>query len=532
MHGWKSNLSAPEQPSSSNVVAGHAPPRGSWGHACPCGAYGPVRRRTVTSTLRARRRGIWETCWRMQPLEGNARAARRRARPRTIARLRAGGDPARTRQDTPADTARQDTARQDTASKARRARIRRGRTRPIWTRPSKARRRGRARRGKTRPRKIPTGPVTRVSQTAERARGAAVRSPGGSAGPAARRLCPGGRWTGPGRGLAAHWQFSVVLAVAVALRCVVMLGYRPILWYSDSYNYIADAVDHIPDVVRSSGYPLFLLALLPLRDLTLVAALQALMGVLMGVAIYAVLRRRGLPWWGATLPALPVLFDVFELQLEHLVMSDALFIVLITVAVAALCWFDQPPVTCARARGADDRLRRDRPGRGGTAAGRRGGGPAAAPGELEARGAAAGRGPRADRRLHGLVPLVLRAVRPGRRERHVPVQPGQQLLRMRQDAKPRPGPEGPLRPAAAGPAARLAAIPLVGEHAAGQGQWQQPILQARRQHGRPVRQGRHRGPAGGLRRSRAVGPLGARSAGTVRSPTSPGPGRRSGSRRT
>jgi hypothetical protein len=145
--------------------------------------------------------------------------------------------------------------------------------------------------------------------------------------------------------LAAHWQFSVVLAVAVALRCVVMLGYPPILWYSDSYNYIADAVDHIPDVMRSSGYPFFLLALLPLHDLTLVAALQALMGVLMGVAIYAVLRRRGLPWWGAALPALPVLFDVFELQLEHMVMADVLFIFLITVAVAALCWFDQPPVT-------------------------------------------------------------------------------------------------------------------------------------------------------------------------------------------
>ena len=179
--------------------------------------------------------------------------------------------------------------------------------------------------------------------------------PDGGAGPGGRpsarpgvsiglAALPGRTLTGLGRGLAAHWQFSVVLAVAVALRCVVMLGYRPILWYSDSYNYIADAVDHIPDVMRSSGYPLFLLALLPLHNLTLVAALQALMGVLLGVASYAVLRRRGLPWWGATLPALPVLFDVFELQVEHMVMSDALFIFLITVAVAALCWFDQPPL--------------------------------------------------------------------------------------------------------------------------------------------------------------------------------------------
>ncbi|MGP0022653.1 MAG: hypothetical protein ACLPKE_04715 [Streptosporangiaceae bacterium] len=168
---------------------------------------------------------------------------------------------------------------------------------------------------------------------------------GGAGRPAAAEALPRRALTGAERRLAAHWQFSVVLAVAVALRCVVMVGYRPILWYSDSYNYIADAVDHVPDVVRSSGYPLFLLALLPLHSLTLLAALQALMGVLMGLAIYVVLRRRGLPWWGATLPALPVLFDVFELQLEHMVMSDVLFIFLITVAVAGLCWFDQPPVT-------------------------------------------------------------------------------------------------------------------------------------------------------------------------------------------
>lgn len=152
-----------------------------------------------------------------------------------------------------------------------------------------------------------------------------------------------------GRRVAAdHWQFAIVALAAIAIRWVVQLGYPPILFYSDSYNYIADAVSKYPDVVRSDGYPLFLYVLLPFRSFTLVAVLQAAMGLAMGIAIYAVLRRRGLPWWGATLPALPVLFDVFELQLEHLVMSDVLFIFLVTVAVAALCWFDRPPLlVCA-----------------------------------------------------------------------------------------------------------------------------------------------------------------------------------------
>jgi hypothetical protein len=149
-----------------------------------------------------------------------------------------------------------------------------------------------------------------------------------------------------GRGqklLAAHWQFAIVALAAAAIRCVVLLGYPPILFYSDSYNYITDAVSKSPDVVRSDGYPLLLFLLLPFRSFTLLAVLQAAMGLVMGIAIYAVLRRRGLPWWGAALPALPVLFDVFELQLEHMVMSDVLFIFLVTMAIVALCWFDRPP---------------------------------------------------------------------------------------------------------------------------------------------------------------------------------------------
>jgi hypothetical protein len=117
------------------------------------------------------------------------------------------------------------------------------------------------------------------------------------------------------RVLAAHRAFTIVLAVAALLRIVVMLGYPPAMFFNDSYNYMTDAVTAVPDDVRSSGYPLFLRVLEPLHSLNVVTGLQALMGLAMGTAIYALLRRRGLPWWGATLCALPVLFDVYELQL-------------------------------------------------------------------------------------------------------------------------------------------------------------------------------------------------------------------------
>ncbi len=141
-----------------------------------------------------------------------------------------------------------------------------------------------------------------------------------------------------------HWQFTVVALAAVAVRIIVMAAYPPILWFNDSYNYIYDAVTHIPDEVRPNGYPFFLGLLLPLHSLAPIALLQAAMGVGMGVASYAVLRHRGLPWWGATLPALPVLFDAFELHLEHMVTADPLFIFLVTIAVVILCWNDRPPV--------------------------------------------------------------------------------------------------------------------------------------------------------------------------------------------
>ena len=141
-----------------------------------------------------------------------------------------------------------------------------------------------------------------------------------------------------------HWQFSLVVLAAVVVRIVVVLGYPPILWFNDSYNYLYDAVTHMPDEVRPNGYPLFLELLLPLHSDFPIALLQAAMGVGLGIAIYALLRHRGLPWWGAALPALPVLFDSYELHIEHMITADPLFIFLVTIAVVFLCWSDRPSV--------------------------------------------------------------------------------------------------------------------------------------------------------------------------------------------
>ena len=146
------------------------------------------------------------------------------------------------------------------------------------------------------------------------------------------------------RPVVTNWQFSVVVLAAILVRIIVVLGYPPILWFNDSYNYLYDAVAHVPDQIRPNGYPFFLDLLLPLHNAYPLALLQAAMGVVMGVAIYALLRHRGLPWWGAALPTLPVLFDSYELHIEHMVTADPLFIFLVTIAVVILCWSDRPSV--------------------------------------------------------------------------------------------------------------------------------------------------------------------------------------------
>ena len=62
---------------------------------------------------------------------------------------------------------------------------------------------------------------------------------------------------------------------------------------------------------------------------------------------HAVLRRRGLPWWRATISALPVLFDVLELQLEHMVAADVPSTPLSPLVLVLLCWWDRPPLWVA-----------------------------------------------------------------------------------------------------------------------------------------------------------------------------------------
>jgi len=130
---------------------------------------------------------------------------------------------------------------------------------------------------------------------------------------------------------------------AVLLRIDAELGYRWQVWFNDSFDYVQNTVHFSLDPTRVSGYSIFLKILEPLHSYAVVTILQHLMGLAIAVMIYALARHRfGAPAWLAVLAAVPVLYDGFEIQLEHLVMADIPFLFVFTLALTLLLWEPDP----------------------------------------------------------------------------------------------------------------------------------------------------------------------------------------------
>src|SRR5580698_5516950 len=134
-----------------------------------------------------------------------------------------------------------------------------------------------------------------------------------------------------------HWLFGLALAGGIALRVLVMLAFRPIMWFGgDSASYLSTGLHLIPDPSRVGGYGFFLWLLRPLHSFAVVAAVQHVLGLAIGVLLYLLARRYGLPGWAATLAAVPVFFDAYQLQLESDAVPDVPFGFMIFIALYLL----------------------------------------------------------------------------------------------------------------------------------------------------------------------------------------------------
>jgi Dolichyl-phosphate-mannose-protein mannosyltransferase len=143
-----------------------------------------------------------------------------------------------------------------------------------------------------------------------------------------------------------HRLLVIVLIPAILLRADAELGYRWQAWFNDSFEYLANTIGFSLDPTRVSGYSVFLKILEPFHSYALITILQHLMGLAVAVMIYALARHRfGAPAWLATLATVPVLFDGFEIQLEHLILSDVPFLFVLTLATTLLLWDPAGPST-------------------------------------------------------------------------------------------------------------------------------------------------------------------------------------------
>jgi hypothetical protein len=130
-----------------------------------------------------------------------------------------------------------------------------------------------------------------------------------------------------------HWLAAILITAGLVLRILVLLAYRPAIFYQDTTRYLYQAQGNDP-----VGYRVPLRGILLVGNLDTVAAVQHLLGLGMAIALYCLLQRRGVARWLAALAIAPVLVDAYQLQLEQMIMPDVWFEALIVAGLTILLW--------------------------------------------------------------------------------------------------------------------------------------------------------------------------------------------------
>ncbi len=140
-----------------------------------------------------------------------------------------------------------------------------------------------------------------------------------------------------------HRLFTILVMASLVPRVLAALAFRPALLTADSFLYMQEATGTRLGEIRPSGYSLLLWLVRPLPDpLLVITTLQHLMGIGVAVIVYWLLRYWGLPAWGASLAAIPTLFDTREIALESYTLPDTLFTLAIMLVVALLITKHRP----------------------------------------------------------------------------------------------------------------------------------------------------------------------------------------------
>ena len=144
-----------------------------------------------------------------------------------------------------------------------------------------------------------------------------------------------------------------MLTAGLLLRLLIVAGFRPAFWNGASQEYL-DAVD--PSIRRGTvglGYTFY--ELVPVSwatsSMSAVSLLQHLAGPVAALAVYVVCVRWGVWRWLAVVAAAVPALDPRLVVAEHLVLPDAAFVTLCSLALLVLLWRRGPGLVAAVAVG-------------------------------------------------------------------------------------------------------------------------------------------------------------------------------------
>jgi hypothetical protein len=143
-------------------------------------------------------------------------------------------------------------------------------------------------------------------------------------------------------GIRRHWPLALVLTAGAALRYAALQAVYPGIWFPDSNNYVREAALQTLSTVRVGGYALVVEPFWRIGSASALIVLQHVIGLGMGVVLYALLVHRGVSRPLALLAILPAALDAYLIDIEHMIMSETIFHASIVCGLAFLLWKDRP----------------------------------------------------------------------------------------------------------------------------------------------------------------------------------------------